>query len=114
LHLDVFGEALVAPVLAHFGVEKILVDRGEFFAKSFVELLEYFGVAFHAEKDAGNGKRCKERKRILRENADGTVAYLGVLPQSSQRRCGQRRKWEMSQRMRVRPTLRAMEVVIGK
>ena len=62
LHLDVLGEAFVAPVFAHFGVEEILVDRGEFFAKGFVELFEYGRVTLHAEKDEGNETGCKERK----------------------------------------------------
>ncbi len=80
LHLDVFGEAFVAPVFAHLGVEKILVDRGEFFAKGFVELFEYGRVTFHAEKDEGNETGCKERKReFAREMRSGSVAYLREL-----------------------------------
>ena len=54
-----FGEAFVAPVFAHFGVKEILVDRGEFFAKGFVELFENRRVTFHGEKDAGNGTDVK-------------------------------------------------------
>ena len=43
LFLDVFGEAVVAPVFAHLGVEEILVDGGEFFAEGLIELFENFG-----------------------------------------------------------------------
>jgi hypothetical protein len=53
LHLDVFREAFVAPVFAHFGVKEILVDGGELFTESFVELLENCGVTFHGKEDEG-------------------------------------------------------------
>jgi hypothetical protein len=60
LHLDVFGEAFLAPVFAHIGEKEILVDRGEFFAKGFVELLEDCGISFHVEEDEGKRECCKE------------------------------------------------------
>ena len=113
LHLDVFGEAFVAPVFAHLSVKEILVDGGELFAKGFVELLEYFGVAFHGQQDEGNFARCKERKGNFARGGEEVRRLTTEFTEDAEK-ADQRRKWEMSQRIRVRPTLRAMEVVIGK
>jgi hypothetical protein len=61
----------------------------------------------------------RERGILVREKRNGMVAYEAggfttEFTEGAEKRMSQRRKWEMSQRIRVRATLRAMDVVIGK
>jgi hypothetical protein len=48
LLLDVFGELVVAPVLAHFRVQKVLVDGGQLFAQSLIQFSKNFRISFHS------------------------------------------------------------------
>jgi hypothetical protein len=43
----VLGEHAVPPIFAHFRVDEILVNAGEFFAQYFVQNLDYFRAGFH-------------------------------------------------------------------
>src|SRR5215475_10314682 len=47
LFLDVFGKLLVAPVLAHLSVKKVLVDCCQFFLQRSIEFFEYFWISLH-------------------------------------------------------------------
>jgi hypothetical protein len=41
------GEPLVAPVFQHLGVEKVLVDGGQFGGQNFLQVLDNSFVALH-------------------------------------------------------------------
>jgi hypothetical protein len=48
LLLDVVPEPVIAPVVAHLRVEKVLVDGGQLFAQRDVQLLDHLRVTLHA------------------------------------------------------------------
>jgi len=52
--LDVIREVAVVPVLAHLGMQEVLVDRGQFFLERLVQQGDDFRVAFHGS----NSNRC--------------------------------------------------------
>jgi hypothetical protein len=47
LLLDELTEAWELPVLAHFGVQEVLIDRHQFFPEGFVQSCDYFRIACH-------------------------------------------------------------------
>ena len=49
LLLDVVAEPLVLPVLAHFGVQKILIDGGQLLGERLIESLNNLGIPLHVE-----------------------------------------------------------------
>ena len=53
---DVGGELLVAPVLAHAGVDEVLVDRGELRAEHVLQDLDDLFVALHDSSLGGTGE----------------------------------------------------------
>ena len=47
LLLNEVAELRVVPVLAHLGMQKILIDRGELFSKRLLQRSNNLGIAFH-------------------------------------------------------------------
>jgi hypothetical protein len=85
LPLDVFGKFLVALVFAHFCVQKILVDGGEFFAQGFVQLFEDFWRTPH-------GVTSREKWILARRPCWGHRKRLAGTPTPPLSSKGERRK----------------------
>jgi hypothetical protein len=50
------AELVVAPVVAHLGVDEVLVDRGQLGGEHLVEDLDDLGVAVHVRGSQGSGR----------------------------------------------------------
>ena len=58
--VEVVGELVQPPIFAHFGADKILIDRGQLNGETGVECFDDLWIAFH--KTATVQRKASERK----------------------------------------------------